>query len=95
MKKLPVKKYKYTNNFDGKISKVQIIKETEHSVFFVGGGHARIKTQNNVYTDTPEEAFEWHKEKLRADMARRKRAYLYYKDRYDLFVEGGMICKPN
>ena len=93
MKKIPIKRYKYTNEYDGKIKKVHIIKETEHSVFFVGGGRCKKECSDTVYRDTPEEVFEWYKEMLKERMEDKKEAYLYYKEKYDNFIKKGMVCK--
>jgi len=93
MKKIPVKKYMYTNTFNGEIHKVEIQRRTDKSVVLWHGGTARIKTKDTIFCDTPEEAFEFHIDMLCGEVSRRKRAYLQYKKKYDKFMEKGMICK--
>ena len=93
IKKIPIKKYKYVNDWDGKIKKVRIIRETEHSVFFPSGSNARKHSSDTVYTDTPEEVFAWVVQKRKGEMEAKKRQYLHHKERYDNLVKEGMVCK--
>lgn len=100
LKKIPVKKYKYTNSWDGTIHKVEIERESEKSVFFSKVGkyasaRAAKETSDTVYRDTPEEAFEWVKEKKERELFAIKKRYNYYKEKYDNFIERGMVCKSN
>jgi len=95
MKKIPVKKYMYTNSWNGEIKKVEVSRVTSKSVVFPNGGLARIETRDTIFCDTPEEAFEWNRKKLENDMEAQKTRYLYYKKRYHKFIEKGMVCKKN
>lgn len=96
LKKIPIKKYKYTNKWDGEIKKIQIIKETDHSVFFKGDGRASKKTNDTTYEDTPGEAFAWILEKRKKEMEEKERVYEYYKKRHKELLNKGMIlCKEN
>lgn len=91
LNKIPVKKYKYTNDWKGKIKKVPITKETDLSVFFGKSGRSLKNTRHTVYFDTPKEVYEWELSKRKQEMEKYQKQYEYTRDRYNQYVKDGII----
>ncbi len=89
LKKILVKKYKYKNGWDGTIKKVEIIRETDRSVFFLGGGRSPKNSNSTVFRDTPNEVFLWLKERLENEMDRAQKEYIRRKGKYDTLINMG------
>ena len=87
LKKIPVKKYKYKNNWDNSIVKVQITRETELSVFFGKDDRALKTTNYQVYRDTPEEVFDWLEKNLKGERDGAMKRYKYLENKYNKFIK--------
>ena len=86
------KQYKYTNEFNGNISRSEIKKETDKVIVLKNGVKCLKETSCSIYADTPEEVYTWLLKKKQEKMISTKDTYQFYKKDYLSFKEKGMVC---